>query len=710
MPIISKVFTKYAATGPQVVGGLGFRPTWVLLVWNGCTALDTIQSDFGFGYGCGVMNTGYGEGQGSHWSAVADSAVTANPDACRIDRYTSIFVKAAVAPSGSPSPTDEAVLTSCDSDGFTLNWTTNSGSADLVLAICGTHSQAAMDNVSLFLGSPAAVTDLGFVPTALLAMIKRTDCVGTLCATSLASGSSSANNMGGSLGFCDQNDVNGGAGWNNVVGGFLSGWKSPQETALLRDRRIVRFLGVDGFNGASNDYLDVTLDSGGYSFAGFASATPTWIQSFLALGGAGSAVGHQTGSGTVSPGFQPALAIVLSNTNSSNVADVSFGVFDGTNHYAVTSSAFSGGSDSRTAREFSSGVAARVFNAPNATSTSTTTKQTVTASFGSGSVVFTAAGSSNEFVYFLLGDPAQSSYNLLTGEGHTVQGSDNLIAGLGGTVTGDRNALFALNAGSPAAEIAGTNTFKVVADLIDLESNVLTGSGHTVDGSDNLIAGTGGTVTGDRNALFALCDDVSPSHHEIAGNNTFKVCADTIELIADTVLVNGVELVPAPIRVVTVTLTDAQIKALPTTPIVLVAAPGVGKSVVPLDYFLVMKASASYTNISEAFPWLAIRYTDHTPASGFIGDDNSIGSPAVVTQFTEFFAFGSGEKRYRLPNAYYDDRGNAGGWGLITDPTGNGSNNSAIEIYIDNGSNGNLTGGNGANTLAVAATYLVLEL
>jgi hypothetical protein len=71
--------------------------------------------------------------------------------------------------------------------------------------------------------------------------------------------------------------------------------------------------------------------------------------------------------------------------------------------------------------------------------------------------------------------------------------------------------------------------------------NLLTGATHSVQGDDNLIAGTGGTVTGDRNVLFALCDS-SPT---ITGDNTFKVCADTIDLAASSVLVNGAPIASA---------------------------------------------------------------------------------------------------------------------------------------------------------------------
>lgn len=66
--------------------------------------------------------------------------------------------------------------------------------------------------------------------------------------------------------------------------------------------------------------------------------------------------------------------------------------------------------------------------------------------------------------------------------------------------------------------------------------NLLTGSTHTVTGADNLIAGANGTVTGDRNAYFALCND-PPA---LTANQTFKVCATTIDLDATTATLNDV--------------------------------------------------------------------------------------------------------------------------------------------------------------------------
>jgi hypothetical protein len=94
-------------------------------------------------------------------------------------------------------------------------------------------------------------------------------------------------------------------------------------------------------------------------------------------------------------------------------------------------------------------------------------------------------------------------------------------------------------------------------DISDAGSyrNLLTGSTHTVQGSDNLIVGVGGTVTGQINALFALCDD-SPAP-EITGDRTFRVCADTIDLVADTVLINGVAPASATDHLIGITIDGA---------------------------------------------------------------------------------------------------------------------------------------------------------
>lgn len=160
------------------------------------------------------------------------------------------------------------------------------------------------------------------------------------------------------------------------------------------------------------------------------------------------------------------------------------------------------------------------------------------------------------------------------------------------------------------------------------------------------------------------------------------------------------------LRVARVVLTDAQIKALPTTAITLIAAPGAGLTSVPIAYYLVMKAAASYTNINaNVFLWA--RYAGIlSEASGYLGNDSGI---AAVTQFTDFFAFGAGEKRYPLPPTYFDDRGAANGWGLIGDFFGNAVENAAIELAVDNGGSGNLTGGNVANTLSVHVIHALLN-
>lgn len=159
------------------------------------------------------------------------------------------------------------------------------------------------------------------------------------------------------------------------------------------------------------------------------------------------------------------------------------------------------------------------------------------------------------------------------------------------------------------------------------------------------------------------------------------------------------------IRKSIITLTDAQIRFLPTVPIDLVAAPGASKMIVPWSYWLVMTMIASYTNINGTTPFFVMQYSaGGNEGSGYIGNDNTI--PAVTT-FTDFFAFGTGLKRYRLPSSYYDDRGAAGGWGLIGDFTGLASTNKILQATINNQGTGNLTGGDVGNSLKIVTYYSI---
>lgn len=229
--------------------------------------------------------------------------------------------------------------------------------------------------------------------------------------------------------------------------------------------------------------------------------------------------------------------------------------------------------------------------------------------------------------------------------------------------------------------------------------NLLTGSSHTVQGSDNLIVGSGGTVTGDKNALFALCDD-SPAP-EITGDRTFKVCADTIDLSADSLLLNGVS--HTPIRVATIALTDAQIKALPTTPFELLpAVPGKDYQVVSARLYLDTTAG-TYTNVSTVDGAQVVLQYDNG-GGDYVGA--AMYQEAPGTAFSTFLS-GAHKQSWRPVIGGYTDWSATNG--LLTYSEGDHINKNIV-IAVSNGGSGNLTGGHPSNSLVATVLYLEIEI
>jgi len=154
-----------------------------------------------------------------------------------------------------------------------------------------------------------------------------------------------------------------------------------------------------------------------------------------------------------------------------------------------------------------------------------------------------------------------------------------------------------------------------------------------------------------------------------------------------------------------VTLTDAQVKALPTTPVTLIAAPGSGLTIVPLQGILRATCTAgAYTNINATICNLAVYWLgdfNAWPLAGVVNDSSASPSPGKVTTL-----LGSASKHIAILPAYTDNYTN--NWNLppiIGDST---YENKAIAIAVDNNGSSNFTGGNSANTLRVDVIYLVL--
>jgi hypothetical protein len=147
-------------------------------------------------------------------------------------------------------------------------------------------------------------------------------------------------------------------------------------------------------------------------------------------------------------------------------------------------------------------------------------------------------------------------------------------------------------------------------------------------------------------------------------------------------------------------LTNAQIKASPTTPIQIIPAPGPGKSIWPLYAVMRLAWVADYTNIhaqcrlrflSTAIELLLpVREDDtNTSVSGLLaaGASSSAFTPA---SFGVIQASG-------LPYAQ--------SWNFDTDTV-----NAALNFSATNDVSGNFTGGNAGNELIITVVYTIIDV
>lgn len=127
-------------------------------------------------------------------------------------------------------------------------------------------------------------------------------------------------------------------------------------------------------------------------------------------------------------------------------------------------------------------------------------------------------------------------------------------------------------------------------------------------------------------------------------------------------------------------LTNAQIKALPTTPIEIIPAPGAGKIIVPISAFLHLKTTVAYASFDVLLSFSLIRGT--------------AGSPLFVHTFAD-----------DLLDSTANTNGN------MLEVTVNDADadvvNKALNLKVDNGSTGDFTGGDAANFLSVSVLYYI---
>ena len=145
----------------------------------------------------------------------------------------------------------------------------------------------------------------------------------------------------------------------------------------------------------------------------------------------------------------------------------------------------------------------------------------------------------------------------------------------------------------------------------------------------------------------------------------------------------------------TITLTDAQIKALPTTAIEIIAAPDAGKVILPLYFFAHINAAVEYTNTDA----------DTVGVIGW-GDSSGTVMDALAYMRSNVFIV-SGETRSfggllgRVSTNAYD----------LLEAADSHQDISAKAIVITSyNGGGNLTGGDAANTLKISISYTIIDI
>jgi hypothetical protein len=160
--------------------------------------------------------------------------------------------------------------------------------------------------------------------------------------------------------------------------------------------------------------------------------------------------------------------------------------------------------------------------------------------------------------------------------------------------------------------------------------------------------------------------------------------------------------------IVATPMTDAQFKALPSTPFEIAPA-DVGAVNMPRRIMLFGNLVSGYSNVGTGDSYVVGTVNGHE-VTGYLGRTTVSGYSTVLTQLSTLLAT-AGRRRYVIPGEYLDDRTApfGGGWGLIGDVWDYSDHISQPLMLTMVNSNGNLTGGSPSNQWLVVTEVATVE-
>ena len=152
-------FASATATGNQAITGVGFQPNLVLFITNLQTVSGVANNNSCFSFGATDGTNQWACGIGLQ-----------NAQATMNNRRAFYNNRCILVPSaGANTIAHDAVITSFDADGFTVNWQTAPGAAYIIgyLALSVTNAKVGTFNQATSTGNQAT-TGVGFTPSALI--------------------------------------------------------------------------------------------------------------------------------------------------------------------------------------------------------------------------------------------------------------------------------------------------------------------------------------------------------------------------------------------------------------------------------------------------------------------------------------------------------------------------------------------------------------